>query len=125
MSHRERGAAVVDFVLVTVILVPLVLGVMQLALVLYIRNVTADAAAEAARAAAVVGHSPRDGVDQVHRQLDGVLADRYTRGVLARRTVVDGAPGVEVDIDVTVPALGLGGPGVSFTVAGHAREEPR
>ena len=115
----------VDFVLVTVILVPLVLGIIQLALVLYIRNAAADAASEAARYAAVVGRSPGDGVGEVRRQLAGVLADRYTRDIVARRTLVAGAPGVEVTIDVTVPALGLGGPGVSFTVTGHARQEPR
>ncbi|MEP9381463.1 TadE/TadG family type IV pilus assembly protein [Nocardioides cheoyonin] len=39
MARRtQRGAAVVDFVLVMVVLLPLVLGVMQLALVLYVRN---------------------------------------------------------------------------------------
>lgn len=125
MSPRDRGAAVVDFVVVTVVLVPLTLGIMQLALVLYVRNVTSDAASQAARYAAAVGRSPGDGVAQVRRQLAGVLADRYTRDVDARRTVLGGAPGVEVTIDVRVPALGLGGPGVSFRVAGHAREEPR
>lgn len=125
MGRSERGAAVVDVVLVTVILVPLALGIMQLALVLYVRNTTADAASEAARYAALVGHSPGDAVGSVRRQLDGVLADRYARDIVARRTSIGGAPGVEVTIDVTVPALGVGGPGVSFTVAGHAREEPR
>lgn len=125
MRRPDRAAAVVDFVLVTVIVVPLALGITQLGLVLYIRNVTADAASEAARYAAAVGRSPGDGVARVHRQLAGVLAERYTRAVAARRTTLGGAPGVEVTIDVTVPALGLGGPGVAFTVAGHAREEPR
>lgn len=125
MSRDQRGAAVVDFVLVTVIAMPLVLAITQLALVLYVRNTTADAASEAARYAAVAGRSPSAGIAQVRRQLAGVLADRYARAVDARPTVLDGAPGVEVTIDVTVPALGLGGPGVSFTVGGHAREEPR
>ena len=36
--RRERGAAVVDFVLVLVVLVPLVLGILQVALVLQVRN---------------------------------------------------------------------------------------
>ena len=45
----ERGAAVVDFVLVLVVLVPLVLGILQVALVLHVRNTLAAAAAEGAR----------------------------------------------------------------------------
>ena len=39
--------------------------------------------------------------------------------------LVDGAPGVEVTVHAVVPALGLGGPGISLTVTGHAVEEER
>ena len=41
---HERGAAVVDFVLVLLVLLPLVLGILQLALVLHVRNTLASAA---------------------------------------------------------------------------------
>ena len=37
-DRREAGAAVVDFVLVMVVLVPLFLGILQVALVLHVRN---------------------------------------------------------------------------------------
>ena len=47
----ERGAAVVDFVLVLLVLLPLVIGILQLALVLHVRNTLASAAAEGARLA--------------------------------------------------------------------------
>ena len=40
----ERGAAVVDFVLVLLVLLPLVLGILQLALVLHVRTKSADRA---------------------------------------------------------------------------------
>ena len=53
----ERGAAVVDFVLVLLVLLPLVIGILQLALVLHVRNTLASAAAEGARHAAVAGSS--------------------------------------------------------------------
>ena len=42
---EERGAAVVDFVLVLLVLLPLVIGIFQLALVLHVRNTLASAAA--------------------------------------------------------------------------------
>jgi hypothetical protein len=38
--------------------------------------------------------------------------------------MVDGAPGVEVVVRATVPALGIGGPGVDIEVTGRAVEEP-
>ena len=120
MRHGQRGSAVVDFVLVLVVLLPLALAVVQLALVLYVRNTVAAAASEAARYAATLGHTPADGQQRFRDQLSGALPGRYADAVTADRTTLDGAPAVEVTVRVSVPALGLGGPGVSFTVAGHA-----
>ena len=40
----QRGSAVVDFVLVLVVLLPLFLGILQLALVLHVRNTLTAAA---------------------------------------------------------------------------------
>ena len=48
----QRGAAVVDVVLVLVVLVPVVFGILQLGLVLFVRNTLASAASEGARVAA-------------------------------------------------------------------------
>ena len=44
--QRQRGAAVVDFVLVLVLIVPLFLGVLQVALVLFVRNTVTAAASD-------------------------------------------------------------------------------
>ena len=63
----ERGAAVVDVVLVLVVLVPLVLGVVQVALVMHVRNTLASAAAEGARYGAAQGRSPADAVARLLR----------------------------------------------------------
>jgi Flp pilus assembly protein TadG len=121
--RRQRGAAVVDFVLVLVLLVPVFLGVLQIGLVLYVRNTVTAAASEGARYAATLDREPADGVGRTRNQIDGVLAARYARHVSARRVTIDGASGVEVTVHVVVPALGLGGPAVSFDVSGHAIEE--
>ena len=56
-QRREGGSAVVDFVLVVVVLVPLVLGVLQVSLVLLVRNTLTAAASDGARYAATVGRS--------------------------------------------------------------------
>jgi Flp pilus assembly protein TadG len=123
MARRERGAAVVDFVLVTVVLVPLVLGIAQLALVLHVRNTLTAAASEGARLAATVDHGPDDGVALTRERVAGILAGGYAGDVVASETSVDGYPGVVVRVHAEVPALGLFGPAVSLHVEGHAVEE--
>lgn len=116
----ERGAAVVDFVLIMVLLVPLVLGVAQVALVLHVRNTAAAAASEGARAAAPLGATPADGAARTRSMIRGALADRYADDVTATRTSVGGVPGTQVVVRTRVPALGLFGPSVPVTVRGHA-----
>jgi Flp pilus assembly protein TadG len=122
-QRRQCGAAVVDFVLVLVLLVPLFLGVLQVALVLFVRNTVTAAASEGARYAATLDREPADGAARTRSQISGVLAGRYAGGVSARVVTVDGAPAVVVTVHVVVPALGLGGPAVAFDVSGHAVEE--
>ena len=123
MRQRQHGAAVVDFVLVLVLLVPVFLGVLQVALVLFERNTVTAAASEGARYAATLDRDPADGAARTRSQISGVLAGRYAHGVSAREVTIDGAPAVEVTVHIVVPALGLGGPAVAFDVSGHAPEE--
>lgn len=119
----EQGAAVVDFVLVLVVLVPLFLGVLQVGLVLHVRNTLTAAASEGARYAATVNGSPSAGADRTRSQIRGALADRYAGRVSAREVLVDGVPGVQVTVVAEVPPLGLWGPAVRFDVTGHAVTE--
>jgi Flp pilus assembly protein TadG len=113
----------VDFVLVLAVLVPVFLGILQLALVLLVRNTLAAAASEGARYAATLDRDWDDGEARTREQIRGALADRYAEDVDAHPVVIDGAPGVEVTVHAVVPALGLGGPGIALTVTGHAVEE--
>lgn len=122
-SRASSGAAVVDFVLVTALVVPLVLGVVQLGLVLHVRNTLAAAASEGARWAATADHDPADGAARTRESVDQVLGARYSQHVSAAATSVDGYPGVVVRIEAEVPALGVGGPAVEVSVEGHAVEE--
>ena len=123
-SRAERGAAVVDFVLVSLVLVPLVLGLMQVALVLHVRNTLTAAATEGARYAAAVDRGPEDGVARTRAQISDAIADRFAREVDGSEVTVDGVPTVEVTVHASVSALGIWGPGIELEVAGHAvREE--
>ncbi len=119
----ERGSAVVDFVLVSLVLVPLVLGIMQVALVMFVHNTLASAATEGARRGATIDRGPADAAALTRQQVRGAVADRFARQVSARSTTVDGVPGVVVHVHAVVPALGLWGPGVAIDVDGHAVKE--
>lgn len=123
MRRDDRGAAVVDFVLVLVVLVPLFLGVLQVGLVLHVRNTLTAAASEGARYAATVNGSPSAGATRTRSQIQGALADRFAQRVTAREVLVGGVPGVEVRVVADVPPLGLWGPAVHLDVTGHAVQE--
>lgn len=122
-TRDERGSAVVDFVLVSLVLVPLVLGIMQVALVMFVRNTLASAAHEGARRGATIDGGPGDAAELTRQQIRGAVADRFARDVSARGTMVHGVAGVVVHVHAVVPALGLWGPGVSVDVDGHAVKE--
>jgi Flp pilus assembly protein TadG len=122
-SRAERGAAVVDFVLVSLVLVPLVLGLIQVALVLHVRNTLTAAATEGARYAATVDRQPQDGVDRTRAQISGAIADRFAGDISGTDVLIGGLPVVEIRVRATVPPLGLWGPGVTVEVAGHAVRE--
>jgi Flp pilus assembly protein TadG len=110
-------------VLVVVVVVPLVLGLLQLGLVLHVRNTLTAAASEGARYAATVDRSPGAGADRTRSQIRDALAGRFARQVSARSVSVDGVAGVEVQVVAEVPPLGLWGPGVRLRLEGHAVEE--
>jgi len=114
---------VVDFVLVLVVLVPLFLGILQVALVLLVRNTLASAASEGARYAASLDRGPADGAARTRSQIDGAVSGRFAQDIDAHSAMVDGAPGVEVTVRAVIPALGIGGPGIEVVVTGHAIEE--
>jgi Flp pilus assembly protein TadG len=105
------------------LLVPLVLGILQVGLVLHVRNTLTSAASEGARVAGTYNREPADGTARTRALITGSLAGRYASDVTAAQTDVGGYPGVEVVVRASVPALGLFGPSVHLTVSGHAVEE--
>jgi Flp pilus assembly protein TadG len=126
MSRRRRdesASAVVDFVLIMVVLIPLVLGIIQVGLVLHVRNTLTAAASDGARYGAALDHTPDDGAQRTRDLIEGAIAGRYADDVSATATDVDGYPGVEVRVHAEVPALGLFGPAVQLDVEGHAVQE--
>lgn len=73
---RERGSAVVDFALVSVLVVVLLLAVLQVAVYVHVRNVATSSAQEGARYAANADVPASAGAD---RALEVVAAATSTR----------------------------------------------
>ncbi|MEI8409313.1 MULTISPECIES: TadE family protein [unclassified Kribbella] len=113
----------VDFVLVSMLVVPLFLGIMQVGLYLYVRNTVTAAASEGAHYAAVLNREPADGEARTRELVDGVVNDQLVDAVEAEETEVAGQPGVRVTVKAHMPPLGLWGPGIEFSVEGHAVKE--
>lgn len=122
-TRTECGSAVVDFVLVSVIVVPLFLGVLQVGLFLYVRTTMTAAASDGARLAATADRGPEDGVARTESMIDGAVSARLVDSVEAQTIDLDGRPVVEIVVNGHMPALGLWGPSVEFTVRGHGIEE--
>lgn len=122
----DDGSSVVEFTLVSVLLVALFLGVLQLALVLHTRNVLVSAAQEGARYAANADRTPADGVLRTQE----AIGDALGAGVRDRMTVmplaVDSSgsvPVVGMQVSGPVPVFFLPAGPVRLTVSGHALEE--
>lgn len=121
--HDDRGAAVVDFVLVSALTTLLLAGVLQLALAQHVRATLVDCAAEGARYGALADRGPQDAVDRTVELIGSALHQRYAQDVVAEVIHQDGLDVVRVRVTAPFPVVGLLGPGGALTVDGHALQE--
>ncbi|WP_299442603.1 TadE family protein [uncultured Phycicoccus sp.] len=120
---REAGAAVVDFSMVSVLLLAIFLAVVQLGLALHTRNTLISCASEGARFGARADARPGEGAARTSALVSASLSARYARAVTSREAVVGGVRVVEVRIVAPVPVLGLLGPEGRLDVVGRAFAE--
>ncbi|KQY42018.1 pilus assembly protein TadE [Cellulomonas sp. Root137] len=121
----DAGSAIVEFALVGGLVTVLFVAVLQLTIVLHVRNTLVDSAAEGARYGALAGHEPGDGAERSRVLIAQSLSSAYAQGVSATRTTLDGLDVVEVQVEAPLPLVGLVGPAGTLTVHGHALvEEP-
>lgn len=121
---RDRGSAVVEFALVSVLLTFVFLGVVQLGLALYVRNTLAACASAGARYGANADRAPSDAAAYTRTLIRRSLADRYADAVRAGTQVRGGVEVVVVEVSAPLPVVGMVGPGDAMTVRGHALREP-
>lgn len=113
----------VEFTLVAVLLTVLFLALLQLGLALHVRNTLLASAAEGARYAANADREPEDGEAVASQLIRSALADSFAERVTSGRETVDGVRTVYVQVDASLPLVGLLGPSRGLQVRGHALEE--
>ena len=119
----EAGSAVVDFALVSALVVAVCVALLQLALGLHVRNILTDAAGEGARRAALVGGTEAEARQRVQTLSDAALRRGYVDTVSVARVPSGDLSIVEVTVTAPFPVLGLFGPAGTLTVKGHAVDE--
>jgi len=123
VTNDDDGSAVVEFVLVSILVVVLFLALVQLAVALHVRNTLVAAAAEGARYAAAADRSPDEGAEYTARLIEKTLPSAFASDVTAGYEDVAGIPTVVVEVKTQLPVWGWIGPGGVLVVHGHAMEE--
>ncbi|HWR85956.1 MAG TPA: TadE/TadG family type IV pilus assembly protein [Rhodoglobus sp.] len=119
----DRGSAPAEFVMVAGLLTLLVLSVIQLGLVLLVRNTVLDAASEGARFGALADNGPADGAARTADLLAGALGPAYADDISVATVDYLGHPAVEVTVRAPLPLVGLVGLPEALEVSGHAAIE--
>ena len=122
LRREDRGSAVVEFALVTPLLLLVALGVLQVTLALHVRATLTAAAAEGARAGALADSGLRVAESRTQEILSGALGGDAAQDVVASRARIDGVDVIRVSITARLPLIGTLGP-TALRVEGHAIEE--
>lgn len=98
----------------------LFLGVVQLTVVLHVRNTLTDCVSEGARYGTFADRTPDDGARRARELIAVSLSPRYAESVTARTTATaQGLQVVEVTAHAPLPVIGLLGVGNVVSVIGH------
>jgi hypothetical protein len=116
----ERGSAPAEFVMVGGLLTVFAVAIIQLALVLHVRNTLTDAAASAARYGALGDRGPRDAHERAVELISLTLGADYASDITVAETAASGLRVLEVRVRSPLPLVGLAGPPGAISVSGHA-----
>ncbi|MCU1517163.1 MAG: pilus assembly protein TadE [Pseudarthrobacter sp.] len=120
----EHGSAVVDFVLVGGLLTMFFLAIIQLTLILHVRNTLIDAAASGARYGTLADRSAADAEERTRSLIGTALNPGFAEQVSTSEVTVQGLRTLEVTVRAPVPVIGLIGPRDMLEVKGHAAVQP-
>ena len=120
----ERGSAVVDFVLVGGLLTLFFLAIVQLTLILHVRNTLIDAAASGARYGTLADRGAGDAKDRTAHLIGVALNQEFATDVATAEATYQGVRTLEVTVRAPLPVIGLIGPRAVLEVKGHAAIQP-
>jgi len=123
-SSRDRGSAVVDFVMVGSLLTMFFLAVIQLTLVLHVRNTLIDAAASGARYGTLADRSAADAEERAGTLIGMALNANFAQDISSAEVTFQGLRTLEVTVRAPLPVIGLIGPQEMLEVKGHAAIQP-
>lgn len=113
-----------DFVLIGALLALVFISVVQLALVLHVRNTIIDAAASGARYGALADRSPEEGADRARELIDSALSPEFSRNITVSQSENAGLPVLKITVRAPLPIIGLIGPARILEVSGHGAIQP-
>lgn len=123
-GEGESGSAVVDFVLVGGLLTMFFLAIIQLTLVLHVRNTLIDAAASGARYGTLGDRGAADAEERAASLITTALNADFAQDISTAEVTFSGLRTLEVTIKAPVPVIGLIGPRDMLEVKGHAAIQP-
>ncbi|HPF76840.1 MAG TPA: pilus assembly protein [Phycicoccus elongatus] len=120
---HESGAAVADFVMVSMLVSFIFVGLMQLGLFLHTRNTLIASAAEGARMGARADASPADGQARARELISEQLSSRYAESVDVGSEIQGGVRVIVVRVSAPAPIIGPFGPSRGLSVTARAFAE--
>lgn len=121
---REQGSAVVEFVLVGSLLTLFFLAIIQLTLILHVRNTLIDAAASGARYGTLADRGAADAEERTRGLIQSALNAGFAQHVSTSEVTYQGLRTLEVTVRAPMPVIGLIGPRDLLEVKGHAAVQP-
>ncbi|MCC3267152.1 pilus assembly protein [Arthrobacter sp. zg-Y786] len=108
-----------DFVMVGALLTLLFMSIIQLALILHVRNTLIDAAASGARYGTLADRTPADGAARTEELIRLALNSSLAEDVTFQETTHSGVRMLQVTVRAPLPVIGFLGPSDGLEVTGH------
>nr|WP_274617475.1 TadE/TadG family type IV pilus assembly protein [Nesterenkonia sp. AY15] len=119
-AGKDRGAATAEFTMVSALLVLLSFALLQLTLMVHVRNTLIDAASTGARFGVLEDRTAGDGVQRTRTLIESSISSRYAQDVGYEYLAQPEGQTLQITVQAQVPVLGLF-PGVgSLEVTGSA-----
>jgi Flp pilus assembly protein TadG len=115
---------VVDFVLIGSLVTLFFLAIVQLTLVLHVRNTLIDAAASGARYGTLADRNSADARDRTVQLITTALSSEFAGDVATSESTYQGIRTLEVTVRAPLPVVGFIGPRAFLEVKGHAAIQP-